>query len=125
MLDGFEEDNVRGLIKIADTIAAKKAAGMQPETAIDEVFDERYSTSYGMSRDAGLGKMRKVTQEISISTEIPAKSYKAVAEAFERCGGNAAAIERDLREQGISHSRPTIGKIMDELGLPRIKKPRG
>jgi DNA-binding NtrC family response regulator len=125
MLDGFEEDNVRGLIKIADAIAARKAAGTQPETAIDEIFDERYGTSYGSSRDAGFGKMRRVTQEISISREIPAKSYKAVMDAYERCGGNAAAIERDLRDQGISHSRTTIGKMMDELGLPRIKKPRG
>jgi arginine repressor len=45
-------------------------------------------------------------------------------EAYEECGGNVTAIERYLRERGISSSRATIAKMMDHLGLPRIKKPR-
>jgi hypothetical protein len=51
-------------------------------------------------------------------------SREAVKAAYQKCGGNAAAIERELRSRGIFHSRPTIAAILDELGLPRVKKPR-
>ena len=56
--------------------------------------------------------------------DVPASIYKALLEAFEECGGNVTAIERYLRDRGISTSRSTLAKMMDHLGLPRIKKPR-
>ena len=125
MMDGFEADNVRGLIKIADAIAVKVACGVQPEVAIDDIFSERYNTSYGLSRDARLGKSNRTTMEIDTVGAMAQTSREAVKAAYQKCGGNAAAIGRELRREGIAHSRPTIAAILDELDLPRVRKPRG
>ncbi|MCP4604870.1 MAG: AAA domain-containing protein [Proteobacteria bacterium] len=91
MLDGFEQDNVRGLIKIADAIATRAATGLQPEMAIDEIFDELYNTQYGSSRDAGFGDL-KFTKQIEKADNTSSGKVSDIEAAYYKHGGNVAAI---------------------------------
>ncbi|MCP4542678.1 MAG: hypothetical protein GY832_36610 [Chloroflexi bacterium] len=123
MLDGFEEDNVRGLIKIADAIATRASTGLQPEIAIDEIFDELYNTQYGSSRDAGFGEL-KFTKEIEKADNKSSNKVSDIEATYYKHGENVAAIRRELTKKGINHSRRKIAKLLDQLKLPRIRKPR-
>ncbi len=49
MLDGFAEDNVRGVLDMADRIATRIAAGTDPELAINSVFAERFGVDSTLS----------------------------------------------------------------------------
>jgi hypothetical protein len=58
------------------------------------------------------------------STLARATSSSVTGHRFERQGGNAAAIKRDLRRQGHELSPRRVRRLLDELGLPRIKRGR-
>ncbi len=45
MLEGFPEDNVRGLADLADRIVTRIQAGTEPRTAVKAVFAERFPTT--------------------------------------------------------------------------------
>jgi len=123
MLDGFEESNVRGLRDIADRIATRVAAGATPSEAAGEVFAKRYAVSRETARITGTALAGRVTTEVPRPDDVP-DDLEIIADAYHREGGNVTAIERHLRDRGMDYSRRRISKILDELGLPRIRKGR-
>ncbi len=124
MLDGFKEDNVRGLIDIADRIATRIASGTEPSEAIFEIFSERYKTEYPSFEEAEYDEMGKATAEIRRPVDATEDIYMIVEDAYHNHGGNVSAIERELREKGINYSRRKISRILDKIALPRAKKTR-
>lgn len=53
-LDGFPDDNVRGIIDITDKIGSKVFNGMPPLDAVDEVFLSRFPKSFMLQRNPDL-----------------------------------------------------------------------
>ncbi len=122
MLDGFKEDNVRGLMDIADRIATRIASGTEPSEAIFEIFSERYKSEYPSFDRTPDGETGKVTEEIRRPASVTEDIYMIVEDAYRNHAGNVSAIERHLRDNGIHYSRRRISGIMDELNLPRVRK---
>ncbi len=124
MLDGLESTNVRGLIEIADRVATRFASGTEMDQAGNEVFHERFGAQYAQYKDMGMGIGDRVTQEIQRTDAMHNRGPSAVKAAYQNQGGNVTAIRSELLKKGISHSRTTIAKILDELNLPRIVRKR-
>jgi transcriptional regulator with AAA-type ATPase domain len=125
ILDGFTRNNVRGLGDIAERIATRIASGTEPAVAVREYFAKRYAAKYpASSQDELAVEPPRTTYEVPRPDYLGADDKTLVAAAFQRQGGNAAAIKRDLDRQGHELSRRRIRKLLDELGLPRIKRGR-
>jgi pSer/pThr/pTyr-binding forkhead associated (FHA) protein len=123
ILDGFERKNVRGLGDIAERIATRIASGTEPAVAVREVFAKRYAAKYpAASQDKLAIEPPRTTYEVPRPDYLDADDKTLVMAAFERQGGNAAAIKRDLRRQGYEISERRVRRLLDELGLPRIKR---
>jgi DNA-binding NtrC family response regulator len=123
ILDGFERKNVRGLGDIAERIATRIASGTEPAVAVREVFAKRYAAKYpAASQDKLAIEPPRTTYEVPRPDYLDADDKTLVMAAFERQGGNAAAIKRDLRRQGYEISERRVRRLLDELGLPRVKR---
>ena len=134
MTDGFEENNVRGLVDIIDRIISKVRAGREEKRAIDDVF----SAKYGVIFPAPLQEQRRerpvrkkppsIGSRPTMDYGVPANSedelYEQVRSASEKHGGNVAAIKRELDEKGIPRSRTRIARILDALKIRRTRKGR-
>jgi hypothetical protein len=79
---------------------------------------------YPSSSEPELAGPPRTTYEVPRPEYLVDDHRAQVAAAYERQGGNVSAIERDLRNRGVDFSRKRISKIMDELGLPRVRKGR-
>jgi len=143
ILDGFEDDNVRGLHDIAERIATRASGGTAPRQAVTEVFFERYgfraspepaqpgdpaspSNAAGAVGAAGFERCPDVgdrlTGEVALPDSVEADERALVEAAYWRVGSSANAIRDDLRDRGASISWRRVVKLMDELGLPRSKR---
>ena len=49
---------------------------------------------------------------------------KLVVAAYHEHGGNATAMEKDLKRRGVTVSRKRIASLLDEMGLKRVKRRR-
>jgi DNA-binding NtrC family response regulator len=126
ILDGFSDDNVKGLIDFAGDIAARVNSGTEPDTAIKEAFSKRYGTVYPTASltDSNIVKVQRDTMEIKRPYKLPLDRYLTIEDSYRRHDGNVSAMERDLRNQGFKYSRQGLAKILDSMNLPRTRKPR-
>jgi len=120
ILDGFERDNVRGLADVAERISTRIAGGAEPGVAVKEVYARRYAAEYPSSPPGDLSaEPPRTTYEVPLPSYLEADDKALVAAAHERHGGNVSAIKRYLARRGRDLSRRRIGKLLDEMGLPR------
>lgn len=109
-LDGFETDNVRGLIDIADRLVTRVKTGAAPLDAINTVFRERFSESPVA--------FRHLTDSDAASPNSGYEQNKdAIIAAYRECGGNLSATERLLRQRGIPCTRRWLGKFARQWGI--------
>jgi hypothetical protein len=126
ILDGFTEDNVKGIVDFTGEISGRIDSGADPADAIKDAFSKRYGTVYPFpSRpDSDVVKVQRDTMEIPLPLDIPLDRYLVIEDTYRRYDGNVSAMERDLREQGFKYSRQALAKILDSMNLPRMKKSR-
>ncbi len=122
MLDGFKEDNVRGLDDLADRIVSKVKTGATLAEATGEIFSRRYHTEFMPDIRPETGVAGQVTGEIPRPSSTLNDEQQNVHDAYKQVSGNVSAIERLLRDKGIDYSRRRISGIMDQLDLPRVRK---
>lgn len=127
-LDGFENDNVRGLIDIADRIATKIAAGTPAPDAVAAVFVEKYPTA----RKSGIfskPELQPTPPPIAGSEDTHSESaddgaastyekYKDVIIATYRDREeNISATMRALNARGVPCSRRWLAVYLQKWGL--------
>ncbi len=93
-LDGFPNDNIRGLLDIADRIGSSIATGVPAEEAVPTIFVERFS-------DGPVAKRRKMTQSESHYEQ----NKTLIIDTYLESEGNLSATQRKLDAQGVKCSR--------------------
>ncbi|MCP4679383.1 MAG: FHA domain-containing protein [Deltaproteobacteria bacterium] len=110
MLDGFSDENVRGLLNIADRIVTRLAAGTPPSKAADSVFEERFPTSSIRKRDGQVIKKDETASHYE-------QNKSMIIGVFRESGGNVSATERLLRSNGFSCSRRWLRTYLKRWGV--------
>jgi hypothetical protein len=128
-LDGFEVDNVRGVLDIADRLVSKLTTGILANKAIDQVFADRFGGNPVVLRTSGALRMASDMPLSQASNTVKSEAtgsantshYEAYREqisaAFKQCNGNLSAAERLLKSQGIRATRRWIGIFATKWGL--------
>lgn len=107
-LDGFETDNVRGLVDLADRLATRITAGVDTSRAVIEVFGKRFGDGpvaqrHGKSKDDGSSRY-EANKELIIA-------------AYRESGNNLTATERMLKERGLRCSRRWLAVFLKRWGV--------
>lgn len=115
-LDGFVNDNIRGLIDISDRLTTAISLGRPPADALMSVFTERFKGGPVAKRAA------EDCGEESRADENHARSHyekhkAAIITVFREQRGNISATERVLREKGIRCSRRWLTEFVERWGL--------
>lgn len=131
-LDGFETDNVRGILDLTDRLLSKLVTGVTPSDAIAQVFAERFGDGLVAARYSKppMAAAREGVSSSPPPSDTPAghasrdngsshyESHKeAIVEAYVQCNGNLSATERLLRSRGIRCTRRWIGIFAAKWGL--------
>jgi hypothetical protein len=107
-LDGFETDNVRGLVDLADRLATRIAAGADASRAVTEVFGKRF----------GDGPVARRHEKSADDGSSRYEANKAVIiDAYRESGENLTATERALKERGIRCSRRWLAVFLERWGV--------
>jgi hypothetical protein len=146
-LHKFPNNNVRGLISIANDIADEIKWGSHPETAIKMVFDERFPERYarrdhwsnpsfphhvdmpGILTDGTTISPDSVSSEYTPSVlaaaGVDGQTLDRIKQAHTSCKGVIVDMVACLREtHGIRMSRQRVSSLVDLLGLARVKRRR-
>ncbi len=126
-LDGFENDNVRGLIDIADRIATKIAAGTTAHDAVSAVFVERYPTAkkpgiyrtqemYPIPLPAANEATIEETDDAGASSTYE-KFKDVIIATYRDREENISATMRVLNARGIPCSRRWLAVYLQKWGL--------
>jgi DNA-binding NtrC family response regulator len=124
MFDGMKETNVRGLLTIVNDIVAILVEEYPPKKAVNDAFRSLLEKTAKAREQAEAAK--KETQEES-NAELkrePPLTRQLLEEIYRREDGNVTAMQKALREQGISMGRVKISEMVDSMGLPRVRRPR-
>ncbi|MCP4603518.1 MAG: FHA domain-containing protein [Proteobacteria bacterium] len=128
-LDGFPNNNVRGLEDLVDRIATYLKTGLNPDGAVDKVFQERFASSPIANRyrdrpdnNTCLPDEKQDSKKVPKQESHYEQHKEIIIEIFTKCQGNLAATERMLHERGIPSSRRWLTAYIDRWGLPRKKK---
>lgn len=140
-IDGFEDDNVRGMILVADTVASYIAAGIPPEKALAKVFLDRFKDNPVVRRSKG--EIGNVSGKDSTTTSSDRDTFGAesapidfvelshyeqykplVLSAFKQAKGNVSATKRILNAKGIHCSRRWLDIYLDRWGVERRRYKR-
>lgn len=113
-LDGFEADNVRGLIDLTDRLVTRIAAGISPADALMTVFSDRFKNGKVAERYELESKDNRSTSNYEQNREI-------ITAVFLECRGNLSAMERTLHQRGIKCTRRWLGIFADKWGLREPK----
>ena len=144
-LDGFKNDNVRGLIRVADEICTYVATGMTPAQAISKVFVDSFANNPVLlrSRDGSTTRSHSsgnaATDAVSLpdsnewydNDAISASSHyernkSAIITAFNESAQNVSRTLRRLNQSGIRCSRRWLDIYLDKWGVERRRyKARG
>ncbi len=144
-LDGFDDDNVRGLIDLADKLVTYIVSGKSPADAILKVFDdERFGDLYDEQEESVRGHdtpvaARHLPSQVErpladnsgdgsparsrASTEGAASEYELnkdkIVDAYIRSEGNISGTQRLLHEEHkLSLSRRYLTKYARQWKLP-------
>ena len=109
-LDGFEADNVRGLIDITDRIVTRIQSGISAEDAVRTVFSERFHDGAVAGRYRVQGKEGEPHSHYEQNREL-------ITAVFRECRGNLSQMERVLNQRGIKCTRRWLGVYAGRWGL--------
>jgi DNA-binding NtrC family response regulator len=131
-LDGFFDNNARGIISIADHIASTIALGVAPAEAVAKVFVKRFSDGLVVRRRADDNKYKaeKVTMHSpnkrdpeTVSASLSTSHYELhksyIISVFKKSRGNVAETHRRLHDTGIKCSRRWLDIFLDKWGVER------
>lgn len=110
-LDGFDADNVRGLVDLSDRLATRLAAGADGPTAVTSIFQERFGDGPVARRQAG-----DADTEAS-SRSAYERNRDAIVAAYDECDGNLSATERLLHDRGLRSNRRWLAIFLERWGL--------
>lgn len=117
-MDGFEDSNVRGIIDLCDRIVTRISCGTSPKQAVTSVFCERFELS-----QSGGSSPRSAMASVEQKGDSHYDKYKeSIVSAFHATKGNFSAMERTLRNEGISCSRRWLKIYADKWGLSKPLK---
>jgi DNA-binding NtrC family response regulator len=129
LLDGFESDNVRGLIDLADRIATKIAGRITPAEAVTAVFTERFAhkTSNRIPSPAAQADIVPPeasiydTMDSSVGAEASSSPYERhkdlIIAVYRDREENISATMRVLNARGISCSRRWLAVYLKKWGV--------
>ncbi len=139
-LDGFEMDNVRGLVDLTDKIVTAIKAGAKPDLAVAQVFAERVEDKSLAKRgdvfhvraddddfdtkvQRAMDTYPNMNKSISSDPEYSEynKNKNLIIDVFHKCHGNIAATARCLQAEGIRCSERWLSEYLDRWGI-RPKK---
>jgi hypothetical protein len=140
-LDGFVQNNTRGLISLAGEIAGEIAAGTTAGAAIEMVFKRRYAdgpvfknryvpsssvlVSTGHDDDSVSDAPAFAERRLLSDNIVDQATLDVVKESYYACRGVVVDISAYLKDKHQIHlSRGRISEILDRLALPRVKRRR-
>ena len=107
-LDGMRNDNVRGLVDLADRIMTRVAGGADSDSAIQDVFSDRFTHSPVAERnDQGTTD--------GAAHYVYNKDY--IISAYKECHTNISATERVLKSRGFQCSRRWLTYYLERWGV--------
>lgn len=110
VLHGFPNDNVRGLVDVADRIATQISAGEDAAVAVANIFSERFGDSPVANR----------TESGDASGAAHYQYNKAyIIAAYNECDANMSATERLLKSRGFRCSRRWLTHYLEQWGVKR------
>ena len=121
MLDGFERDNVRGLIDLAERIVRRIASGAGPQATVAEIFTERFAKDVAPPSEPEIDTQGRTTMDFKLPEILTASEYDMLERAYSEHGGNVTAIRDCFREWGVEISRKRIARALDDLGWKRAR----
>ncbi len=114
-LDGFADDNVRGIDQLVNRLVAKVAAGDPPKSTVVQLFSERFA--------AGPVARRYQASQKSQPPNKSNSNYEAnkslIIEIFRQCEGSITATKKVLDERGVACSRRWLSIFLDRWGVRR------
>lgn len=123
-LDGFQTDNVRGLIDIADRIATKIAAGAAPAEATSAVFTEKYPSNKksplladGAPPLPGPPMEHISVQQGDTSLSTYEKYKEVIIATYRDREKNISATMRALNARGVPCSRRWLAVYLQKWGI--------
>jgi hypothetical protein len=109
-LDGFEKDNVRGLIDLSDRLTTRIDVGVEPLRAILDIFNKRFGDSVVVAR-----QQQDNTQKPTRGSHYETHREQIIA-AFHENKGVLTATERMLNARGIRCSRRWLSVYLKNWG---------
>jgi len=109
-IDGFVQDNVRGLIDLADRISTKIRSGVQPAQAVADVFSQRFA-------DSPLARRYQTEDRVGATNSHYQNNKERIIATYNECGGNISETMRRLNSQSIRCSRPWLAKFLQKWGV--------
>ena len=125
-LNQFPNDNVRGLIDLADRLATRIAEGTAVSTAISSVLFDRFGNDYikfrrpkpSPSGERTTGSFPAVPSDGGPKFEF----YKMeIIHTYYECAGNICETVRMLKKHGIHCSRQGLARYLDKWGVRPIR----
>ncbi len=109
-LDGFQEDNVRGLVDLADRLVTRIRSGVGSAVALSTVFAERFGSGPVARRHQANGENEDSSSRYEQHKDL-------IVAAFRESGGNLSATERILRSRDFRCSRRWLSIFAERWGL--------
>ncbi|MBN2803364.1 MAG: sigma 54-interacting transcriptional regulator [Deltaproteobacteria bacterium] len=108
-IDGFPDDNVRGIIDLADKICVSIAAGKEPQKALQTVFRNRFGNS-------------PVAARLSVNDDTGSSHYdknKNLILNIYHNNNNISETEKLLKQQGIRCSHRWLSHYLKQWNLQK------
>lgn len=106
-LDGFVNENVRGLVDLADRLATRIVAGTAPESALRDLFGRRFGEG-PVAQRSNRGGNRNSNSRYEQNRDVIIAAYRE--------SGNLAATERLLKARGLRCSRRWLAVFLEKWG---------
>ncbi len=124
-LDGFPNDNVRGLSTLCSRIASLITNGSMASEAMAQAFNERFGdgpVAMRLKNEAVATGMRPTARagHAGAPVETPShyeKHRETIEQIHRQNGSNVAATEAALQQQGIQCSRRWLAVFLKQWGL--------
>jgi DNA-binding NtrC family response regulator len=111
-LDGFETENIRGLIDLIDRVVSNLIAGAPVGRAVDDIFQSQFKDNPIALRHS----LRTTESPVPCDSSYE-KNKHLIISAYQRHGGNISAVVRDLKGREICCSRRWLTHYIEKWGL--------
>ena len=139
-LDGFETNNIRGIVDLVDRLVTGINLCGFPAKTINQIFQKRFadgpvsrsrnavgkqlSASVGESPGTlSVGSTAALAQATRARGAVGASHYEThkqlIIDTYQQSGQNLTATEAALKEQGISCSRRWLSVFLDSWGVKK------